>query len=140
MLLTKFDEEIFQKYVLVSCDKFYFTFLSKIPSLEVAICDYAEAFKIFYLHGGRYNISFYVEFINFLYGCGNTQSIVEEVMRYAAKTILFNHNTLYLQLENDIVGYTRVEGKILKIKSQSIEEFIYKFNSVKEYRCNNERL
>ncbi|MCL2114152.1 MAG: hypothetical protein FWH31_09470 [Streptococcaceae bacterium] len=138
MVINNFENQIFNEYAKNAFDKFYFTLMSKHPLLKAENIDFNTAFKIFYSRGGRYNIYFYVEFLQYLDEINVSVDIILEVMKYAAITTLFNRNTIYLEIENSIIGFTRLEDKIQKFKMENLESFKRYSESLKEFRCNYE--
>jgi hypothetical protein len=135
---NNFEKQTFEKYAADSWEKFKFTLESKIPVIKTENIDYLKVFELFFIHQGKYSIYFYIDFLQYLDKINADINTKIEVMKHAAITSLYNRNTIYLENENKIIAFTRLDNKIQKYEIESLELFEQNSESLNEWRCNYE--
>lgn len=139
MILSNFDEQLFQSHVLKKLGKFSFALLEKLPFLTNQNLPVEDVFRLFYLHGSNFNIYFYIDLVKYLDKFRYSFSILEQVMEYAAITSLFNKNAIYyLRDDGKIRGCIRLDNQVLKFEVDSLEDIRENWGCLLALSCNCE--
>lgn len=131
--------QIFIKYGMNSFGKFKYTLSEKMPFLDKIKLDWQNIFWEYFNNGGSYNIYFYISLIKYLDKSNVDKSIIIEVMKYVAITSLYNRNTIYIELEKNIIGFYRNLNKVKMFVVDSREDISKITDSLLEFDCNHDR-
>ncbi|MBJ6745911.1 hypothetical protein JEQ21_05495 [Streptococcus sp. 121] len=117
--------------------KFRYTILERHPQLLDVELDFNRVFYLFFKENGRFTLYFYISFVNFLINSHVDFEICKSVLRYAARSSLFNRNAIYMMKSDSYVGFFRKDDEIFGFTAseQELKYLMKEYGILKEYGC-----